>query len=666
MAVNMTGQKCEDCSGSLEYDKVNKIWICPYCGKTYEREYRANKVQIDGLAGINENCRATLLEITRSSFDIAQKNLSECERLDPNYVGTIIVNCAYYLFKAAKSTKEECSALLGKLKYYSQKLKTDFVDVADDEVGFYDLIKNPEIYAVLAITFNSINVKERESFIWNYFDVENVLTPTLNRSILQILFKQSRYEEIDKMTDNIEFIEKRYTLNEILKQYPDGDDKKRIIEKLLQKEAFTARDQPLVENYLYSTKDNIFTKLLVMKYGFNIGMRLKINELLKDLLSKCEDEEQAVAVFDSLNSIKLNSDDMQLVMDFILSEKCPNASVVEVGLKYLKDSSSLYELPAQDIITFFDKMLYNCDESCEILNLMISLFKISGKSYDQLTSYFLLKYNVDKEHRFKIISIIFEQISSIPLTIMESYLYGKNLDGENKLLIIQKFFDLKLEKSYYNHFLNDYVMKNQDGDNSISIIKYLFSKELPCSSDALKKVVLSKMDFDKNFIDNIFSYDISVSTELIDEYILKCSDMSKFNNYLLQKLLDYRFVISSESIVKYIMQVSEEEIIKSDNAILMINNCPKLNFPNSMSISFLNDRIACNFAQAYLLTGKDCPSDKIKILKQLVSNKVKLNDVMIINGKKEKFKKYILDKKSVLPDEIDEICVEMGVYKLFF
>lgn len=666
MAVNMTGQKCEDCSGSLEYDKFNKIWICPYCGKTYEREYRANKVQIDGLAGINENCRATLLEITRSSFDIAQKNLSECERLDPNYVGTIIVNCAYYLFKAAKSSKEECSALLGKLKYYSQKLKNDFVDVLDDEVGFYDLIKNPEIYAVLAITFNSIGARERENFIWNYFDVESVLTPTLNRSILQILFKENRYEEIEKMTDNIEFIEKRYTLNEILKQYPDGDDKKRIIEKLLQKEAFTARDQPLVENYLFSTKDDIFTKLLVMKYGFSVGMRLKINEVLKNLLSKCEDESQALAVFDSLNSIKLNSDDMQLVMDFILSEKCPNAKIVCIGLKYLKDSSSLYELSSQDVISFFDKMIYTSEESCEILNLMISLFKINNKSWDQLTNYFLLKYNANKDDRFKLISIIFEHITSIPLTIMENYLYGKNIDGENKLLIIQKFFDLKLEKSYYTHFLNNYILKNQDGNESIGIIKYLFSKDLPCSSDALKKVVLSKINLDKDFIDNIFSYNISVSTELIDEYILKCSDMTKFNNYLIQKLLNYRFVISSESIVKYVMQVTEDEIIKSDNAILMINNCPRLSFPNSMSVNFLNDRIACNFAQAYLLTGKDCPSDKIKILKQLVLNKVKLNDVMIINGKKEKFKKYILDKKNVLPDEIDEICVEMGVYKLFF
>lgn len=666
MAVNMTGQKCEDCSGSLEYDKFNKIWICPYCGKTYEREYRANKVQIDGLAGINENCRATLLEITRSSFDIAQKNLSECERLDPNYVGTIIVNCAYYLFKAAKSSKEECSALLGKLKYYSQKLKNDFVDVLDDEVGFYDLIKNPEIYAVLAITFNSIAARERENFIWNYFDVESVLTPTLNRSILQILFKENRYEEIEKMTDNIEFIEKRYTLNEILKQYPDGDDKKRIIEKLLQKEAFTARDQPLVENYLFSTKDDIFTKLLVMKYGFSVGMRLKINEVLKNLLSKCEYESQALAVFDSLNSIKLNSDDMQLVMDFILSEKCPNAKIVCIGLKYLKDSSSLYELSSQDVISFFDKMIYTSEESCEILNLMISLFKINNKSWDQLTNYFLLKYNANNDDRFKIISIIFEHIASIPLTLMENYLYGKNIDGENKLLIVQKFFDLKLEKSYYTHFLNNYILKNQDGNESIGIIKYLFSKDLPCSSDALKKVVLSKINLDKDFIDNIFSYNISVSTELIDEYILKCSDMTKFNNYLIQKLLNYRFVISSESIVKYVMQVTEDEIIKSDNAILMINNCPRLSFPNSMSVNFLNDRIACNFAQAYLLTGKDCPSDKIKILKQLILNKVKLNDVMIINGKKEKFKKYILDKKNVLPDEIDEICVEMGVYKLFF
>ena len=117
MASTFTAQRCEDCSGSLEFDKVRKIWFCPYCGKEYERDLHVDKVQIDGVAGINDVVRATLSDITKYDFSSAQKNLSECEKVNPNHVGTIISNICFYLFSASvASTKDDMQKYLAKTR----------------------------------------------------------------------------------------------------------------------------------------------------------------------------------------------------------------------------------------------------------------------------------------------------------------------------------------------------------------------------------------------------------------------------------------------------------------------------------------------------------------------------------------------------------------------
>ena len=151
MGATFTGQRCSDCSGALEFDKAKKLWVCPYCGKTYERDYRLDKVQIDGLAGINEIVRATISDISKYDFSSAEKNLSECEKVNANHVGTTLANLCYYLFKAANSTKEESQMYLGKASYYSKKLQSEFPHIEEDEKNLYEYINNPELYAVLYI-----------------------------------------------------------------------------------------------------------------------------------------------------------------------------------------------------------------------------------------------------------------------------------------------------------------------------------------------------------------------------------------------------------------------------------------------------------------------------------------------------------------------------------
>ena len=45
---------------------------------------------------------------------------------------------------------------------------------------------------------------------------------------------------------------------------------------------------------------------------------------------------------------------------------------------------------------------------------------------------------------------------------------------------------------------------------------------------------------------------------------------------------------------------------------------------------------------------------------------MKLSNPMMVNGKSIKFKKFITDNKNNISKDIDNLCQEFGVYKLFF
>ena len=82
MSSTFTGLRCSDCMGNLEYDKARKIWVCPYCGKEYERDLHVDKVQIDGVAGTNDVVRATLSDISKYDFVSAGKNRLFLDTID--------------------------------------------------------------------------------------------------------------------------------------------------------------------------------------------------------------------------------------------------------------------------------------------------------------------------------------------------------------------------------------------------------------------------------------------------------------------------------------------------------------------------------------------------------------------------------------------------------
>ena len=103
MGSTFKGLRCSDCMGNLEFNKTSKLWICPYCGKEFERDLRTD----DNVSDITDVVRATLSDISKFDLDSAKRNLSECEKMNANHVGTLIANIVFYLFSASNSKSKE-------------------------------------------------------------------------------------------------------------------------------------------------------------------------------------------------------------------------------------------------------------------------------------------------------------------------------------------------------------------------------------------------------------------------------------------------------------------------------------------------------------------------------------------------------------------------------
>lgn len=663
MGIKLAQHRCDDCQGMLDFDKINKRFFCPYCGKTYDKDTRVEKVQIDGVAGVRENVRAVLFDVSKYDFASAEKNISECEKLDYNFVGTNIANICYYIIRASID-KENRNNLLGKAKYYIEDLKKDYPSISEEETLLYDFFDNPDIYAIIYISFLKANLIERAEHVANYLDTKKIFNSQTNKLLLSILLKMEIYDEAKVVALNTEYIDKKYTLYEILKYYPYNDDKKMLVNKLFSLKAFTYKDNGLVDKYLADVPDNNEIKLIVLTESLKLNMDINVSSALKSIFSSQMSEESIVNAFATLSSVKLAYDDVLVILDYCINENCPSKEVCISGMKSLKDSKSLYEINSKQVINMFVKTRFLVEEKIEVFDFILNNFQITTKQIDEISEFILLKFEESYENRETVISMIIKHIKNFTITTLESYFIYCKLDGENKVNIIKKILDMNYPESYICGILDKYL-KNSKEDKKIkfSIISELLNRNYNLSEFSVSYIILNA-DLDEELINVMLSKKLNFSTNLANEYLLNLSDMSKFNSFLFSKIIATQQDISARTVEQYILKVKDKSIKKSETAIRLISQL-HTNLSNTYNVSFDGDSIVANLMQCYLFVSNDEQSDKINIIRALENNGIKLKDAMVVNKQKVPFKKYIVSKNN-LRDDIKEICTELGVYKLFF
>lgn len=664
MAIKLSTHRCVDCFGKLEFNKIQKVFECPYCGRVYEKDMQFEKIQIDGLAGINDTARAVLLDIANQNFDSACKNLDECEKLNHNYIGTWIANICYYLFMAS-ANKSDAKVYVAKSKYYLDQIKEERSNVEEDEKNFYDVLTQPEIYAVVYATFLSVGLLERASYIANFLEFDKILNSNLNKILLNICLKANAFSEVDQIVSNIDFIDKRYTLYEVLKHYPDTEQKISNIKHLFEANAFTYKDTSLVKKYIEETNDSSITKLEVMVQAFQLKMDIDISEIIDNILDEKCDDKLVERTFSAIKNVKLSETDAYKLLDYCMSDQCTSCKVAKAGIDTLKANGSIYEIRAQSIINLFNYSKLNIEEKNELVSQIFQNFRVSQKGMDLLSNFLLLAYEDDEENRYKVICPILEKSTSITLNTMTDYLIGKNKDGNFKIDISKLIFSLKINEVYFKGLLSNYLLNTTDSIHVVfEIIKELAAKKCDINQEALK-VLIVKYDLSSDMLTFVFNMNIQVSNDLLEIYLKKAISNGTLNANVIAKLLNYKTNISNKTISDFILKVKDNQI-KTNFIGKLIQNCSDLRFASSYTCSYLGHSIVCNFIQNYFFTSVDEPSTRFIICKELMNYKIKLSDDILVDKKKKSFKKYILENKSNLSTEVVDLCDSLGVFKMFF
>lgn len=668
MGSTFTGMRCSDCMGALEYNKARKIWVCPYCGKEYERDLHVDKVQIDGVAGINDTVRATLSDISKYDLASAQKNLSEAERINPNHVGTIISNICYYLFSTTTfKEKDKQQQYLAKTTYYAKKLNEEYSDVYEDEKSLYDYLNNPDLYAVLYIAFNSINNQQREAIIYNYLQIDSIVDSKLNKSLLSIALRKQNLDDVDLIVKKVDFIDKKFSLNQILKLYPDSEKKQEYIKLLFSKNAFGDREVPLIMDYLNTTSDGVKTKFAAITSAYALGMQLDITKIIEEVFKKCTNETEADSVFNSLASMKLKKDDVQIVLDYCLSKNCPSQEIAIKGLTYLKDSGGLFEVDDNDIIPFLKGQNFSHMEQINIVNAMLEKFNCSNKSLDNITSYAFIECTYAPNEREVLLDNLLKKVKSITMKTLNDYVLKTNVDKNYKPSVIEKILKLGMNKVYFNNLLSDYIKTTIDLVKvKEEIVILLMKNGLQCSSKDLTNFLLSYKDgVPTNVLNAILNYPVVPEPDTLSRYFKSLNDFANCDISFVDYLLNHKVTCDANAIEKYLLFSKDVSVRKTSVYQMLLNGCINKNFSSQIGCIHNGNTIRGNIAQIYLLTSNDDKGSKLKIIQSLKTY-VKLSDSMLVNNKQIKFKKYITENKEKLDKDIDSLCEELGVYKLFF
>ncbi len=658
MAEKFTGQRCQDCQGGLIYNKAEKYWECPYCGKIYERELRFDKVQIDGLAGINDLVRSTLSKLISLDFAGAEADLRECEKINHASVGTLIANIAVPLFKSfcVKDRQQE----VAKANNFLQRLNRDFSQIEDAEEILYDFVDSSDIYGLLYIIYSMTNQTQRKEKMFEMLDCKEVFNPNVSKYLLMILIKEHHIEEADTIINSMPSANCRYGLSVVLTNYPSNERKASHVKGILSKVNSDVDLSKTFDTYFASNNDDssiivdIFLSAIAKKINFNTTV------VINAVLQNCRDVESATRVFEALSKMRLDGETSQAVLNWCI-ETCGSCEISAIGFKSLFDSNSVFEITDQEVIHVFESEQEDAIK-CQKVIQMLSTFKISNRSLDKLMAYHLVENEGDFDYRKSVYDDLSSRVVSVPLSVAEEYALNVSLDGENKYYILKDIFSKSKTTSLGASIFSQYLKKAIDSPSTRDLVvqAFLEMKLVPDPESVSMYLLNGKELRSEKVLDMMISLSCKASSNAFDSYLCGLPDGTRYNVKIAQILTQYGFVLSAKGYTRYLFEIQEMGSRKVTLAQKYYQACNGDLKNLEMTAKIAGTEVNCNMAQCYLFVSRDEPFVMQEILKFLQKEKIKLDEHLeIVGGKKIKMKKFMDAYSSGIDKKIETVAQEL-------
>lgn len=659
MAERFTGQRCQDCQGGLIYNKKEKYWECPYCGKIYEREMRFDKVQIDGLAGINDLVRSTLSKLISLDFNGADKELLECEKINHASFGTLIASISVSLFKSfyIKDRQQE----LSKANNLLQKLNRDFAEIDEPEEILYDFIDSSDIYALLYVVYSMTNQTRRKEMVFDLLDCEEVYNVNISRYLLSTLLKEQHVESADVLIDKLQGANCRVGISTILTTYPSNDKKASHIEKMLSKVDTEIDLSKIFDSYFSSNNDDsdvvVEVFLSAISHKVNFDTTMVINSVLKG----CNSVENATRIFKAIGSKRLNEETSNAVLLWCMNE-CRDCTISEIGFRSLYESNSVFEITDQDAIHLLQSDQQENIKRQKIIQ-MLNIFKLSNKSMDRLLAYHLIENFGSYEYRRTLFDELSSRVVSIPLNVVENYALNISFDAENKHSFLYEAFSKSRNVSLGSSVVSQYLKKTIDAPEiREQVIFALLSLKLMPAPESVSIYLLNQNELHSDKVLNLMiSQSCKATSNTFDQYLCDLKDYKLFNAKIARIATQFGFVLSPQSFARYLLNVEEAESTKVALAQKYYQTCSQGVKAMTMSTTVNGVEISGNIAQVYLFEGKDDLYVMQEIIKAFQKDRIKLDaHIEIVSSRKKvKLRKFIDSNAMHLNKKVETLAQQL-------
>ena len=666
MAV-FVARKCA-CGGKLEYDPNKKIWICKYCGTVVEREATFDKVSVDGIEGVSDVVRQTLMDVANQKMDSASRNLEDCERKGHKHIGTLLANLSYNLanISLAKS-QDEARGSLDKVKIYGSRLKQEFPSIAEDEINLYEAFgdDSADIFANLLAVFDTLGDSGRVDFVASKLQPEKVFSPHANKTLLRVSIRKQQYDVVDKIVNNIGHIDRKTSLQEIMDHYPSNDRKIELIKALFNQDTATALGKRYFENYFATVNDNVDVKAGVIDLLNKTDIHVNAETIVKSSQDQFDSYDSAKTLFDKIYDVKISDQETEALLVFCLMVN-KRFDVQNAFFDTLLGKNVFVALNGRAVISFLDSSQFSGDEKAEILSKMLG-FNLDSKALDAVYNYYLNNNGDDIETRKKIISVLLTEGSPISTGTVKNYVVKTSIDGDNKIEIIEKIFSTGINKTYVGDLLSDYMLHSTDNEelkNKIS--QYLIKAGFKADSSVLSQYVTASNDDLKLKIEKtkqLIQNGTQIKADAIDAYIMSINNPDEFSEEMFNLLTSHNYSISSAAYAKYLLFCKDSDKMRHNEKLIHAVSGDLSG--RNVNITHNGNSISANIYQAYVLNTVDSFDIAEAVVSSFNSMKVKLNSDILSNGSTIKFKKYVGENKASLSPLALQLCEENKMFSLF-
>lgn len=666
MAVNFIARKCA-CGGKLEFVASKKIWICKYCGTVVEREATFDKIHVDGIEGIGDVVRQTLMDVAYQKMDSALRNLEDCDRKDHKHIGTLLAHISYNLsaISIAKD-QNEARANLDKVKIYAKRLRAEYPDIAEDEINLYESFGDTiaDVYANLLVVFDTIGEQGRLQYISTKLKPEEVFSPHANKILLRVSIKNKKFDIADKIIQNIGHIDRASSTQEVLNRYPDGDRKRELVENLFDSSVAEKLGKQYFENYFVSATDSATTRSKVIALLNKTDIHCNADMIIKSAGDQLDSYESARILFDAIYSVKISDQETEALLIFCLIIN-KNYEVQAAFFDTLIEKKVFVALDARSVISFLNSSIFSVDKKTDILKKMLS-FQIDRKALDAIYHYYLNSNTDAIEQREEVLKVLLVDGAPISVNTVKTYIIKTSTDSNNKKKVIELIFFTGINKTYLGNVLSEYIMKSSDDKEQKEIItQYLIEQGFKADQDVFAKYVASGENNETKLqkIKQLLANGTAVRIDTLDKYILSINKLNDFSLDIFNILTTYSYIVGFQAYAKFVLECRDMDKVRHGEKLANALNCDLGS--QRITVNHCGRNVNCNIAQAYILNSNDGCDIAKQLLQQMMGKGVKLNTEILLNSRSLKFKKYVGENKNLLSSLSLQLCNENKMFSLF-